>query len=305
MLPPTTSEDDPTVVQARPGLRRTAPVGPVPGGPMPGGPVPGGPVPGGQASSLRAALTAATTASGPVDLKSYQSARAYPKNPLISSASTLFDLIIELAATSEHPDVPALQRRVVEEVQRYEQRATAAGCPNDHMLAARYALCSALDEAVLLTPWGGDSEWSQRSLLSVFQNETWGGEKVFVLLQRLRQDPARNLDVIELIALTLALGFEGRYRVLDNGRGELEDLRNDLHREINRQRSNTARPLSVDWEGTKTRGNLRNAVPLWVVLTFTGLAILGLFTWFDVRQHEIKDPMIKKADSIAPLGSGS
>lgn len=242
---------------------------------------------------------------GPADIGSFQWTRAYPKNPVITAAGNLLNLIIELGDTTEHADVATLQRRVVEEVRQFEQRAATAGCSNDHVLAARYALCSAIDETVLLTPWGGDSEWSQRSLLSIFQNETWGGEKVFVLLQRLRQDPARNLDVIELIALTLALGFEGRYRVLENGRAELEDLRSELNREINRQRSISPRPLSVDWEGVSTGRNLRQIVPLWVVFALTGVAILGMFTWFDLHIYEIKRPVIQQANSIAPDEPGS
>lgn len=286
MRPPTISEDEPTVVQPRPGGARSGSAG----APRP---------------SLRATLRASVKQAGTIDIKPFQWTRAYPKNPLITAAGTLLDLIIELGDTTEHSDVSRLQRRVVEEVQQFEQRATAAGCSNDHVLSARYALCSAIDEAVLLTPWGGDSEWSQRSLLSIFQNETWGGEKLFALLQRLRQDPARNLDVIELIALTLALGFEGRYRVLENGRAEIEDLRNELHREVNRQRSNTPRTLSVDWEGVSTGGGLRQIVPLWVVLALTGVAIMGLFAWFDLRLYQIKEPMIQQADSIAPQQPGS
>lgn len=290
MRPPMSSEEEPTVVQTRPGTpRRTPPLAAALRAGAAGGAAPAGPAP----------------APAPVDLKSYRGARAYPKNPLITAAGTLFDLMVELAATTEHPDVAALQRQVVEEVQRFEQRATAAGCPSDHVLASRYALCSALDETVLLTPWGGDSVWSQRSLLSIFQNETWGGEKLFALLQRLRQDPARNVDVSELIALTLALGFEGRYRVMENGRAELEDLRNELFRDINRQRSASPRPLSVDWEGVRTGRGVRHVAPIWVVFAVTGVAILGMFAWFDVQMHRIKDPMIDKLNAIAPLASGS
>jgi type VI secretion system protein ImpK len=246
-----------------------------------------------------------TATLAPVDLKSYQSRNAYPKNPLITAAGTLFDLMIELAATSEHPDVAELQRKVVNEIQQFEQRATAAGCPNDHVLSARYALCSALDEVVLMTSWGGESVWSQRSLLSIFQNETWGGEKVFVLLQKLRQDPARNLDVNELIGLVLALGFEGRFRVLENGRAELTDLRNELYREINRQRSRAPKALSVDWEGVNTGRSLRNVMPLWVVFALTGLTILGMFTLFDIRLNQIKAPALARVNMIAVDGSGS
>lgn len=287
MRPPTSREEEPTVVQTRPGTPRRPP-------PL--------------AAALQASASGpagAAAAAAPVDIRSYRGARAFPKNPLITAAGTLFDLMVELAGTTDHPDVAALQRQVVDEVQRFEQRATSAGSPSDHVLAARYALCSALDETVLLTPWGGESVWSQRSLLSIFQNETWGGEKLFALLQRLRQDPARNVDVTELIALTLALGFEGRYRVMENGRAELEDLRNELFREIGRQRSAGPKPLSVEWEGVNAGRGVRQIAPIWVLFAVTAVAILGMFTWFDVQMHGIKDPMIRSIDGIAPAAPGS
>ncbi len=287
MRPPIAVDEDPTVVQTRPGAARRPPA------------------PAGVPGRIRAVLGGGGIPAGPIDLKSYQSAKAYPKNPLITAAGTLFDLMVELSTTTEHPDVAGLQRQVIEEIQRFEQRATAAGCIGDHVLTARYVLCSALDETVLLTSWGGESVWSQRSLLSIFQNETWGGEKVFVLLQRLRQDPARNLDVNELIALTLALGFEGRYRVMENGRAEIEDLRNELHREIGRQRNVSPKPLSVEWEGVKAGRGIRNRLPLWVVFAVTGIVILGLFTWFDVRQFQIKAPAVDRVNALVPLASGS
>ncbi len=50
------------------------------------------------------------------------------------------------------------------------------------MLLARYALCTALDEAVLSTPWGSGGDWGKQSLLITVHNEAWGGEKVFQLL---------------------------------------------------------------------------------------------------------------------------
>ena len=59
----------------------------------------------------------------------------------------------------------------------------------------------------------------------MFHNETWGGEKFFVLLSRLTDRPGNNRDLLELLYVCLALGFEGRYRVLQNGKSQLEAVR--------------------------------------------------------------------------------
>ena len=42
-----------------------------------------------------------------------------------------------------------------------------------------------LDEAVLSTPWGGQSEWAQHPLLVALHREAWGGEKFFEMLDRI------------------------------------------------------------------------------------------------------------------------
>ena len=40
-----------------------------------------------------------------------------------------------------------------------------------------------LDEAVLSTPWGAQSEWAQHPLLVTLHREAWGGEKFFEMLR--------------------------------------------------------------------------------------------------------------------------
>ena len=58
-----------------------------------------------------------------------------------------------------------------------------------------------------------------------FHNETWGGEKFFQLLAKLAQNPQQHGWLLELMYYCLALGFEGRFRIVDNGRTQLETLK--------------------------------------------------------------------------------
>ena len=79
-----------------------------------------------------------------------------------------------------------------------KSRRARPACPNEVVLAARYALCAGLDEAVLSTPWGDQSEWAQHPLLVALHREAWGGEKFFEMLDRISQDPTRYIDLMEL-----------------------------------------------------------------------------------------------------------
>lgn len=54
-------------------------------------------------------------------------------------------------------------------------------------------------------------------MLAHFHNETWGGEKVFSILERLQTDPHRYASLLVFIYQCLMLGFEGKYGVMKNG----------------------------------------------------------------------------------------
>ena len=116
---------------------------------------------------------------------------------------------------------PGLRRHALEEIRRFEEQARAAGVPSEVVLSARYTLCAGLDEAVLSTPWGNQSEWAQHPLLVALHREAWGGEKFFEMLDRISQDPARYIDLMELQYLCLAFGFAGKYQVQERGQEQL------------------------------------------------------------------------------------
>ena len=197
-------------------------------------------------------------------------------NPLVQAASPLLLLAGQLRGTLSAPDISGLRRHALDEIRRFEETARAAGVQNEVVLAARYALCASLDEAVLSTPWGAQSEWAQQTLLVVLHREAWGGEKFFEMLDRISQDPARHIDLMELQYLCLALGFAGKYQVVDRGHARLADVQQDLYRKIRQHRGTPPSELSLRWRGLEDRRNpLIRYVPWWVVGA-AALAILAI-----------------------------
>ena len=78
-------------------------------------------------------------------------------NPLVSAAVPLLLMAGGMRGSTIRGDVPALRRQALEEIRRFEENARSAGIANEVIIAGRYALCAALDEAVLATPWGAHS----------------------------------------------------------------------------------------------------------------------------------------------------
>jgi type VI secretion system protein ImpK len=196
-------------------------------------------------------------------------------NVLVRAAIPLLLLAGHIRGTLTAPELQGLRRHAADEIRRFEERAHAAGVSQQVVLAARYALCAALDEAVLSTPWGAHSEWAQQTLLVVMHREAWGGEKFFEMLDRISQDPARHIELMELQYLCIAFGFAGKYQVLDRGHARLADVQHDLYRTIRTYRGAAPAELSPRWRGlTDSRHRLIRYVPWWVV----GAAALAILT---------------------------
>ncbi len=197
-------------------------------------------------------------------------------NPLARAASPLLLLAGQLRGTLSVPDVSGLRRHALDEIHKFEERARTGGVANETVLAARYALCATVDEAVLSTPWGAQSEWAQQTLLVSLHREAWGGEKFFEMLERISRDPGRHIALMELQYLCLVVGFTGKYHVAERGHARLAEVRQELYRRIRDHRGTAPPELSIHWRGVEDRRNpLIRYVPWWVVGAGT-LALLAI-----------------------------
>jgi len=227
-------------------------------------------------------------------------------NPLTNAATTLLALIAQLRDSASHTDPESLFQHVSQEVQQFEAAARSKGEPSDVILGARYILCTAVDETVLNTPWGSQSVWATQTLLGTFHNETWGGEKFFQLLDRLIQEPARNLHLLELMYLCIALGFEGKFRVQERGRAMLDSVQDNLYQTIRLHRGDIERGLSPRWHGVQDkRARLARYVPLWVVAAVAaGLLLLvywGFLMAISGSANPVQAEMAALGRNVPPL----
>lgn len=278
---------DATILRPRPGRRPGAPGAPGAGA-TPAAPVSGGSAPARGAppqGTPRPPPPPEPSASGPAPgVAEFISSG---RNPLLQAAGPLLVLAGRLRGQIANADVESLRRQCVQEVRDFEDRCRRASVPDADVLAARYALCTVLDEAVLNTPWGAQSGWAGQSLLVTFHRETQGGEKFFQLLERLLGDPQRYLALLELWYVCLSLGFEGRYRLDERGANRLADIRRDLYVKIEQLRGGAEPALSPHWTGVEDRRNaVLRLVPLWVVVSAAVAILIGAWLFFDSRLND-------------------
>ncbi|NHZ82088.1 type VI secretion system protein TssL [Massilia sp. CCM 8695] len=169
-------------------------------------------------------------------------------NALVGLATPLLAFALQARAATAHVDLPALRQQLLQAMQRFTAEAARHGSAPATVAGAQYCLCTLLDETISSTAWGGNGVWASQSLLVHFHNEAFGGEKFFLILQKLCQDPDANLDLLELMYLCLALGLEGRYRVIDGGQARLDTIRQRLQLLIRKQRGAGEMALSPDWQ---------------------------------------------------------
>jgi type VI secretion system protein ImpK len=214
-------------------------------------------------------------------------------NPIVRAANPLLLLAMQLRHSVAPPaDVARLREQAVAEVHSFERYAQDAGIGTQTVMAARYVLCTMLDEAVNSSPWGELTGWAQKTLLVTFHGETYGGMKFFQILERLSLDFSRHLDLIELMYICLALGFGGRYLVEPGGLARLADIQEDLYRRIRGLREAPAAELAPHWRGIEDRRNpLMRYVPLWVVAAAAAVVLLGVFLFFYTKLNALAEPV--------------
>lgn len=212
-------------------------------------------------------------------------------NPLVSSASVILTVGHRLRALLEHDNVQGLQRQLIDEIKTFENQAKNRQAPAEQIVSARYLLCTMLDEIVLNTPWGASSPWSAHSLLSQFHNETSGGEKCFVILQRMLEAPAQHLDVLELFYVVISLGFEGKYKLDPRGRENLEHIRTTLYQSISNYRGEFEPDLSAHWASQSVqKRSLLQYIPLWVIISCVLLLLTLTFSGFRLWLYQATEP---------------
>jgi type VI secretion system protein ImpK len=256
------------------------------------------PIPGGKRSDIPSSAPFPNS-------QQFLSAGSFPKlgnlNPLEKSASSLLSLLTKLNSSYSQSDPIGLKNRIIKEIEQFQISAQVEGIDPQTLSSARYVLCTVLDEAVLNTPWGNDCGWSDHSLLSLFHKETKGGERSFHLLKSLAQNPTKNRNLLELIYVCLALGFEGEYRLIEGGKNKLTSIKDWLYQILQKERGIADPVLSPHWQGVTDRRNpLIQMVPIWVFGTVAAGLLTSIFTVLLFQLNNKSDPVFKEILTITP-----
>jgi type VI secretion system protein ImpK len=227
-------------------------------------------------------------------------------NPVLAAAGPLLGLARRLRFSAGQSNMDALRERIITEIKAFEKRVQTASIPNEDARAAHYALCAAIDDIVLNTPWGGNSAWARNGMVSTFHIGVTGGERFFDLLNHLLKDPGAHGDVLELMYLCLSLGFEGRLRILPQGAIEHARIRDGLYRVLAERRGDFERELSPHWQGVAAPYRpLRPSIEFWTVMAVMLILITIMATGFSFALNGSSDATLAQLATLAPTGDAT
>ncbi len=223
-------------------------------------------------------------------------------NPLITVAAPLFSLISRLRKTTHYDNLERLQQELIHEIKAFESAAQMENYRVETIIIARYALCASLDEAITNTIWD-ENRWRPYQLLPHFQDEACGGERLFIILERLSEDSAYHIELLEMLYLCLSLGFEGKFRQMEQGKTQLDRTIDNLYQLIREQRGDFAKPLTKSTpQMPATQKNTAEPkappLPIWMTLLLTLIILLTLLTGFNYLLDESAAPLMQESQQL-------
>jgi len=190
-----------------------------------------------------------------------------------------FDALIQLRRADEAslPTAAVLHQRLRGFVDAMLQRAAQAGFSREDANDIAYAVVALADEIALSRSEELRRFWADQSLQLHYFRENVAGEAFFTRLQGLRRDPRRR-EILQVYALALLLGFQGRYQVR-GGELELLNVVEEVQRDLERGRRFDPEVLSPQGErpAEARQAAGRQRLALWIALGALGLVLLLYF----------------------------
>ena len=208
---------------------------------------------------------------------------AEARNAMMAKAGPLLALLASVRAGRARASLPDLHGKVSGMIASFDQEMRGK-YPEEYVRRANYALAATADDVALNLPeQGGDAaEWARRSMVVRFFGENIGGDRFWKLLEEMIARPAEFRDVLELYHACMASGFEGRYRVMPDGKRAHQEMMQRAYVALEHPKQLSMIELSPMWKGQPT--GLRK-VGFWTPMIFAaaGASLLLLLAYIGFR----------------------
>ncbi|HZL00416.1 MAG TPA: type VI secretion system protein TssL, long form [Caulobacteraceae bacterium] len=197
------------------------------------------------------------------------------RNVMMANAARILALAASVRSGRARIDPPRLHAEATAAITAFDQAVVAAGYPDEQRQRGKYALCATIDDIAQNLPGNpaDGAEWARRSLVVQFFQEAIGGDRFWQLVDDMLARPAQYADLIELYHACLAAGFEGRFRVMPDGKRRLHEVMISLYAALDHVRTLSPVELSPHWRGSPTP---QRRVGFWSILGLAAGIALGV-----------------------------
>ncbi len=199
-------------------------------------------------------------------------------NPLVAAAANLLILFGRLRTGLVEMQAVPLMEHVTRELDSYTPNAISIGADPQDAEIAKYALCGTADDIVQNLPGADRGIWIQYSMVARFFGKRDSGVGFFQEAEKAMQAPAQKYNLLELMLVCLSLGFEGQYRMSQNGTVELGRIRAAIYESLRRVNPRPDDDISTRWTAVPLGGKRRfSGPPLWVWASVAAVMLVAAF----------------------------
>jgi len=197
------------------------------------------------------------------------------RNRIMAEAAPILSLMASVRSGRARITLPELHAQMTTAVSAFDRAVVVAAYPDEQRQRALYAVCATVDDIAQNLPGQAQdaAEWARRSLVVQFFKENIGGDRFWQIVDNMLARPAQYADLIELFHACLSAGFEGRFRVMPDGKRRLQEVTAQLYASMEHVRRLSATELSPHWRGQPTA---MRRVGFWSILALAGAGALGL-----------------------------
>lgn len=225
-------------------------------------------------------------------------------NPLADAASSLFTAIGHLKQIGTCRQRENLQRELIQTVVTFQETITQLGYQPEYVIVCRYVMCATIDDIIKSTSWGSEGQWEAYALLPALNQEPTREDKFFTILERVIQEPAHYIDLMELMYLCLSLGYQGQYRVTDQNQYALEQITHALYKHIRAYRggfSKTLSPMPLKPHARTSNPPTDQSLPGWLILFIGVCLVMVLFIALGYLTETLSNEALKNIAELQPI----
>jgi type VI secretion system protein ImpK len=188
--------------------------------------------------------------------------------------SACFSLILHMRSSSHYSDAETLRDNLISLINECENTARRSASAQD-VEDTKFALVAFVDETVLSSDWAMKGAWMANPLQLQIYNRFDAGEHFFERMDIILKSPSRS-QVLEVYYLCLALGFKGRYQLVDQD--QLRARIAAAHSALKQAPEMQPGPLSPNGKPRdQLAAEVKSKLPTWAMLA--GAVTIGLVVY--------------------------